>query len=848
MTTTDDSSHTEALERTIDGLADSNGLCVDTHHMHSFRSVQFLLFPRTCAAGCGQNVPTSVVLGTRPVQCIACLAYAHRSCAFSKTIQWSEPCPVNASKYHPRRDLDYSSGGDGSGPPTNEPLAMHSGVNHGEDEKQDCRTSSTTIQKKQPQPHRQPAIFRPNMRDVSLLDTSSPDDEEKDFDEEAPTLRRLYLSASEDGIVEGRKPLSSLPEHESKYCLGRGNANFPFLSAAKLLDDQRVDREATAIQKSISWDEGGSSTNDNHIYIPKPREQKVNPGTLSPLATSPETLDLGTEPDGGYKINLLDDRIRGHDWFKQLSQALHENIIAAFRPIVGKLKVNHSDEDNFESCGCDGAGKESSKESTDQAKPKIVQTADDEAQDERSKASTENDNQPTVSNESIHGLLEETQPKQDSTVARKRLGLASVAGGIAGGVAGLAMAGPVGFIVGIKCGQTAGVLGLLLEGSLTVGALAGGIAAGAKTGQQLQDRLEETRVVALGVGTERKLLLVRPNIQEPAPMWADFYKQARQSYSAGGGGIVQRLLPSEANTAKRKRYEREVDIVHTEEEEIPTSDKVLLLVSRILNNRESLPGHVYRCLVEKFRQRALEIPIQTSEATANEDTTLEDKSSSNEEIVYSKTRRQDAHAVIKYVTATLIEVRPGFASTPSLTELTATAVEGLVFGEVYDFVMEEIEAEYEDRDGDLLEKIANYERRQHDEERTNASLDLVPTVLVSERALEALRYLPQAHSAVDKLRYCVIFLACISDFFTESTKQKRSMGADSLLKMVCQHIILAKLLAINAQIAFLEEFARDEQLLRGMEGYALVTLAASLHFLRTSSDFKKDVFSPDDDE
>ena len=68
------------------------------------------------------------------------------------------------------------------------------------------------------------------------------------------------------------------------------------------------------------------------------------------------------------------------------------------------------------------------------------------------------------------------------------------------------------------------------------------------------------------------------------------------------------------------------------------------------------------------------------------------------------------------------------------------------------------------------------------------------------------------------------------------------MGADSLLKMVCQHVLVAKVFAINAQIGFVEEFARDEQLLRGKEGYALVTLQASLHFLNASNDFERDIF------
>lgn len=38
------------------------------------------------------------------------------------------------------------------------------------------------------------------------------------------------------------------------------------------------------------------------------------------------------------------------------------------------------------------------------------------------------------------------------------------------------------------------------------------------------------------------------------------------------------------------------------------------------------------------------------------------------------------------------------------------------------------------------------------------------------------------------------------------------------------------------------EFARDEQLLRGREGYSLVTLQAALHYLNSSNDFETDIF------
>ena len=48
------------------------------------------------------------------------------------------------------------------------------------------------------------------------------------------------------------------------------------------------------------------------------------------------------------------------------------------------------------------------------------------------------------------------------------------------------------------------------------------------------------------------------------------------------------------------------------------------------------------------------------------------------------------HSIIKYVTAILLETRPGLALSRAVTEMSATAVEGLVFGEVYSDVYEEI--------------------------------------------------------------------------------------------------------------------------------------------------------------
>jgi len=207
-------------------------------------------------------------------------------------------------------------------------------------------------------------------------------------------------------------------------------------------------------------------------------------------------------------------------------------------------------------------------------------------------------------------LLETSEPEQDSILDRKRLGLATVAGSIVGGVVGVGLAGPVGGMIGVKCGQTAGMLGLLLEGSVTASVWASGITAGIAAGQRIQER-HETHVLALGEGTkQRVLLMVRPTIQPPEPVWDEIYQKARKSYSGGNSGFVNRLIPNESDAAKRERYEREVDIVETGEDELAIGDKVLLLVSRILSNKDSLPGHVYRKLIEGFRRRSRELDLQ----------------------------------------------------------------------------------------------------------------------------------------------------------------------------------------------------------------------------------------------
>ena len=457
------------------------------------------------------------------------------------------------------------------------------------------------------------------------------------------------------------------------------------------------------------------------------------------------------------------------------------------------------------------------------------------------------------------------EPKQESTLlkaasgtyeavkatalAQQKLGMASVAGGIAGGVAGLMFAGPAGALMGVRYGQTAGALGVVLEGSFTVGVIIAGVSGGRIAADKIQEQLEENRILTIGEhGVTRKVMLVRPTIRID-PAWHDIWAEAQRTSPSSSAPIFS--LFSTTDSIKQDRYEKTSDIC--EEEDIPIEEKVLLLVSRVLSDKGSFPGHVYRCLMKAFKNRCQERNELRDTLSQDKedfphlfDDAPEESVNMGDEVKVSlspRARREDTHGVIKYITATLLEVRPGLASTAEITETTASVVEALVFGEVYDLVYEEIAIEATEKDKHLIEKIDDFEFTRV--ERTG--MPLCTEQVVSQEAIAALKRIPENHTAVDKLRHCVAFLEKISEHFA-SVSSSTAMGADSLLKMVCQHLVAAKLPGVNAEVAFLEEFARDQQLLRGKEGYALVTLQASLHFLNMSRDFERDIFGQDNDE
>ena len=396
-------------------------------------------------------------------------------------------------------------------------------------------------------------------------------------------------------------------------------------------------------------------------------------------------------------------------------------------------------------------------------------------------------------------------------LAKRGVQLASAAGNFAGGLAGLFLAGPTGMYVGSRIGTVAcvaSVVGIILEGPIGVGILVVGVAGTLLSVKNA--KADEKRLLTLG-SDEGKLLMVRSNIVID-PIWEEILASARKSTPS----IVK--LPGLTTNAEKRRRLRDFNIISSDESELTFSNKVFLLVSSSLNDKKSHAGHIYRYLMREYRKRALKhMQDRTRIPLLNQENT--------DDIL--RATRQDTHAVIKYVTMVLLEARPGLDSSPRTAEMTASTVESLVFGEVYDLVLREILDETRDIDNNLMLKISDFQ--------VCAKTDF--NDYVSERALYSLRLLPDAHSVGEKLNHIVRFLEEISHRFSIDQNCHRAICADNLLEMVCQHLIVAKVPNLNAEICFLQEFAHDDQLLRGKEGYALVTLQASLHFMNICPNF-----------
>jgi hypothetical protein len=567
------------LSKTIE-MMEANTYCFDPIHYHSFQSVSFILLPIYTCCGCGGRLQHSSVfmgsISSRPVQCVACGVYCHRSCAFNKELNWEEDdkkCSVNWKTYEETCSQISSSSQQQQQQPTASVVTYKTHDDQSsdlvEDETiSDLPTNDTDMNEIEEVTDDRSSIFRPS-REMSLLDY--------DTFEERPMLT---CAVSEDGILDGSCNRNMQQTRTNFPFLSA--ANFPFLSAAKLFlnnDDENSchnnntvnsnnDYARENIVRLNTWHESCHPFGDrvvessNSISGLVESSCAMSLGHVSASGSLPadaivqhnQWTDDGPPPHWAdessiAKIIAKSQQIREKEeeentqqplhfasGFRAVSQALQENIFATFGRLVSH-EPSESERKNI------------------QEKVMSRQTVE------------------TASGEKVDADVKSLVGPEPDTIGKKRLGIATLAGSLVGGVAGLAMAGPVGGLIGVKAGQTAGILGLLLEGGFTVGVFA----AGSYSGRHLVEKIEEktqARVLALGEGTNRQvLLLIRPSKPEPDAEWEQIYGEARKTYS-GRGGIVERIISSESHKAKQERYEREVDIVNTEENEIPTVDKV----------------------------------------------------------------------------------------------------------------------------------------------------------------------------------------------------------------------------------------------------------------------------------
>lgn len=826
------------IEETIDAMEGSQ-LCMHPVHKHSFQQVNFLLMGGNCS-GCKQRLRSVFGWGSpddQIVRCIACGAYAHRACAFSSKIvdelNW-EPCCVNAQK------IRRSSSGS---------IVDASTVWNTEEIQQQNNPQDDAIQIPT-SPASKPIYIEPSDNSGNVGDSIFSDLEKEMMND--VTVPSSY-----------EEPQNS-PSFFDRFILRRGQ-HPPEILTENAGTPTEKEENKLKFDSSMVWTDDGppqhwaeeSVIHNTSPVTGKKSEVVVKDKQLLSIPNiESDDFVVASHDDDDEMKEINNNSPIDVKTFGNVARALQENVLYHFRlqktnsSISGLETSNHSDSNDVE--GCFEADFEDVKavseerSSNDEFCPLLPQNANQEEPSDAVSVSesidaeilcvelTPEQKKPT----NVVKMASDTYQvvKKSSTVG-KRLEIASITGGVIGGVAGLFVAGPAGMVVGSKLFQTVGVLGVIVDSTMAVGVLIAGATAGTLTARQLEEQHQQ-RILEIGEeAVKQKLVLVRPQICID-PKWTEICAKAKRDapvfqrsngflavLSTSPGKKQQHIDRTTINT-----FERDKDIVQTDEFELPTVDKVLLLVSRILNDKASLPGHVYRELINVYRKRDME----RLESSAEDFDLVNDAISDNDR----RHRRQDVHAVIKHVTATLLEVRPGFGSSPAITEMAATAVESLVFGKLYKSVLEEILDETRTVDQALIEKIMDFDKDHPNGPNWDE---------ISDLALSTLAEVPQAETPVDKLRYFVAFLEHVSTHFSESSKKNKAIGADSLLKMVCQHLLVAKVPYLNAEITFLEEFARDERLLQGKEGYALVTLQASLHFLNASSDFDKDIFLASDD-
>jgi len=313
----------------------------------------------------------------------------------------------------------------------------------------------------------------------------------------------------------------------------------------------------------------------------------------------------------------------------------------------------------------------------------------------------------------------------------------------------------------------------------------------------------------LRLGARKQIALMRPHIPM-TPEWRAISRRVRQEEAPP---FWQRFhLCQSINGCYKKS--NNADILSCDEFEMNSAEKVFLLVSRAMNDKTCLVGKVYRCMMCEFFARMGRVRYMESSPRA---------------------RRLDCHSIICELARVI------YSSSKDTHDFSndyiSMALQSLVFGELYTHVFEEILMEWKEKDDDLRAKSFSLVRKIYYGEESSTSCSR------ASGAIEALRYLPETVTPVEKIEHCVQFLEYMCNFSTATRRRNASQTSvenidpDSLFDAICRHILFAVAegsLNLNAEISFLTEFASNECLL-GKGGFAVVVLQSALHYLDACS-------------
>lgn len=198
---------------------------------------------------------------------------------------------------------------------------------------------------------------------------------------------------------------------------------------------------------------------------------------------------------------------------------------------------------------------------------------------------------------------------------------------------------------------------------------------------------------------------------------------------------------------------------------------------------------------------------------------------------------RDVHGVLRELTRAVLAWCPVLTASDEAAIHAVNCIDQRVFSETYGPVFGHIAS------GPARERDAALVRRVRREERSRTATGRPSlTAVCKPQALVALRAAGTARTGRDKLFFFVQAVERIS----EGLPAKAT--TDTLLWSLCRHLAAATMSAgavagrmeenagvplprPHAEVAFIEQFVRDESWLMGKQGYVLTTVDAALHVL-----------------